>query len=128
MSRKHTCSANCMKPERTRWAHPQETQTQNNVPRVGTLKQTNRKSSAQNEHLNGAITSDVVAKKFSPSAQSEHTAKESMRTSEAVAKAHGIGKESVKRAEHFAHGLDAADTVSPGFKDSEDSARLSANC
>lgn len=52
-----------------------------------------RKSSAQNEHLNGKKTADIVANDF------------------------GVGKETVKRAEHFLDGLNAAEKVSPGIKD-----------
>jgi len=40
------------------------------------------------------------------------------RTSEIVAKEFGVGKNTVKRAEHFVDGLEAAEKVSPGIKDS----------
>ena len=49
-------------------------------------------------------------------------------TAQKVAADVGVAEPTVKRAAQFVKGLDAADTVSPGFKDSEDSARLSANC
>ncbi len=52
-----------------------------------------RKSSAQSEHLKNARTSEIVAKDF------------------------GVGKETVKRAEHFVDGLEAAEKVSPGIKE-----------
>lgn len=39
------------------------------------------------------------------------------RVSEQIAKERGIAKNSVIRANNFAHGLDAADTVAPGFKE-----------
>lgn len=52
------------------------------------------------------------------SAQNEHTAeKEPSRISEQIAKELGVARETVKRAEWFADGLDAADKVIPGFKD-----------
>ena len=41
-----------------------------------------------------------------------------MRTKNIVAKRHDVAPSTVERAEHFAHGLDAAEKVSPGFKDS----------
>ena len=53
-----------------------------------------RKSSAQNEHLKNQRTSEVVAKDF------------------------GVGKETVKRAEHFVDGLNEAEKVFPGIKES----------
>lgn len=49
------------------------------------------------------------------SAQNEHLAQ---RTSEVVAKDFGVGKETVKRAEHFVDGLNEAEKVSPGIKES----------
>lgn len=49
------------------------------------------------------------------SAQNGHIAKP--RISEQIAKEQGVGKETVKRAEHFANSLDAAEEVSPGFRD-----------
>lgn len=49
-------------------------------------------------------------------------------TAQKVAADVGVAEPTVKRAAQFVKGLYAADTVSPGFKDSEDSARLSANC
>lgn len=52
-----------------------------------------RKSSAQNEHLNRGRTSELLAKEF------------------------GVAKETVKRSEHFLDGLNAAEEVSPGIKD-----------
>ena len=51
------------------------------------------------------------------SAQNGHTGKEPTRLSEQIAKELGVGKETVKRAEQFVDGLDAADAVVPGFKD-----------
>lgn len=50
------------------------------------------------------------------SAQNGHLAK-APRICDEIAKEHNIGKETVKRAEHFVKGLTAADKVSPGFKD-----------
>lgn len=46
-----------------------------------------------------------------PSGSTENT------TAKKVAAEHGVGCTSVKRAEHFAHGLDTADSISPGFKE-----------
>ena len=40
------------------------------------------------------------------------------KTKEIIAEKHGIGSTSVQRAEEFTSGLDAAETVSPGFKES----------
>lgn len=52
------------------------------------------------------------------SAQNGHMAKEEpTRLSEQIAKELGVGKETVKRAEQFVDGLDAAEAVVPGFKD-----------
>lgn len=52
------------------------------------------------------------------SAQNEHMAKEEpSRISEQLAKELGVGRETVKRAEQFVDGLDAADAIVPGFKD-----------
>ena len=51
------------------------------------------------------------------SAQNEHMAKEHSRISEQLAKELGVGRETVKRAEQFVDGLDAAEAVVPGFKD-----------
>lgn len=48
-------------------------------------------------------------------AQNEHI--EKLRVSEQIAKEQGIGKETVKRAEHFAKGLDSAEEVSPGIRE-----------
>lgn len=39
------------------------------------------------------------------------------RTAEIIAEEHKVGHMTVKRAEHFAKGLDAAEKASPGFKD-----------
>lgn len=39
------------------------------------------------------------------------------RTTERIAKQHGIGKASVERAEKFAKGVDAAETIQPGAKE-----------
>ena len=51
-------------------------------------------------------------------AQNEHIPSEKpKRVSEQLAEELGIGKETVKRAEHFLDGLDAADAAVPGFKD-----------
>ena len=56
--------------------------------------------------------------RFSPCTQNGNTVStEPARVSEQIAKERGIAKNSVIRAEHFAHGLDAADTVAPGFKE-----------
>ena len=49
------------------------------------------------------------------SAQNEHLAKG--RTSEVIAKYFGVGKETVKRAEQFLDGLNEAEKVSPGIKE-----------
>lgn len=38
-------------------------------------------------------------------------------TAQAIAKEYGIGSRTVERAGEFAHGLDAAEEVSPGFRD-----------
>ena len=38
-------------------------------------------------------------------------------TAEEIANEHGVGRETIKRAELFVNGLTAADKVSPGFKD-----------
>lgn len=54
--------------------------------------------------------------RFSASAQNEHL--RPMRTSDRIAKEFGVAKETVKRSEHFLDGLNAADAVSPGIKDS----------
>lgn len=47
------------------------------------------------------------------SAQNEHLA----RTADVIATEVGVGRETVKRAEHFAQGLDKAEEIVPGFKD-----------
>lgn len=41
---------------------------------------------------------------------------ERLSTSQKIAREHGVGKNTVERAEHFAKGLDEADRVSPGIK------------
>ena len=56
----------------------------------------------------------VQAKSESP--QNGAFQKRSLRTSQIIAKEHGVGKNTVERAEHFAKGLDEADRVSPGIK------------
>ena len=40
------------------------------------------------------------------------------RTAEKIANDFFVGRETVKRAEHFVDGLDSAEKVSPGFRDS----------
>ena len=50
------------------------------------------------------------------SAQNEHKGKN--RTSDVIARDFGVGKETVKRAEHFLDGLNEAEKVSPGIKES----------
>lgn len=50
------------------------------------------------------------------SAQNEHLPKAN-RTVDKIAKDFSVGKETVKRAEHFLDGLNAADEVVPGFKE-----------
>lgn len=50
-----------------------------------------------------------------PSAQNEHLPK--MKTAEAIAMEHGIGRESVKRAEKFSKGVDAAEKIDSGSRD-----------
>lgn len=52
-----------------------------------------RKSSLQNEDLNGLRTKDIIAKQ------------------------HGVGSSTVERAEHFAKGLDEAEAVSQGIRE-----------
>lgn len=42
---------------------------------------------------------------------------QSGKTKDIIAKEHGIGGSTVERAEKFAHGLDAAEKISPGIKD-----------
>lgn len=61
-----------------------------------------RKSSAQIEHLKKGRTSELIAKDF------------------------GVAKETVKRSEHFLDGLNAADAVLPGIKDSVLSGEIKA--
>ena len=51
----------------------------------------------------------------SPSAQFEHLGS-AKRTGERIAKEYGIGQASVRRAEQFAKGVDAAEAVCPGIK------------
>lgn len=51
------------------------------------------------------------------SAQSEHTAKAWNRTAEIIAEETGVGKETVKRAEKFAHGVDKIREVDPETAD-----------
>ena len=51
-----------------------------------------RKSSAQNEHMKTGRTAEIIAAET------------------------GVGKETVKRSEHFAQGLDIAEEVVPGFR------------
>lgn len=52
------------------------------------------------------------------SAQNEHMANEKpKRVSEQLAEQLGVGKDTIKRAEHFVDGLDAAEAVVPGIKD-----------
>lgn len=53
--------------------------------------------------------------RFTAGGQSGHLPK---KTRDIVAERHGIGSKSVERAEHFSQGLDTADTISPGFRDS----------
>lgn len=50
------------------------------------------------------------------SAHNEHLGNQ--RTSEVVAKGFGVGRETVKRAEHFVDGLNEAEKVLPGIKES----------
>ena len=63
----------------------------------------------------GAPVGNTNAKQCTQSGNIE--ANQPNRVSEQIAKERGIAKNSVIRANNFAHGLDAADTVSPGFKD-----------
>lgn len=49
------------------------------------------------------------------SAHNEHLGNQ--RTSEVVAKDFGVGKETVKRAEHFVDGLNEAEKLSPGIRE-----------
>lgn len=59
------------------------------------------------------------------SAQNEHLPK-TIRTADKIAEKFGVGKETVKRAEHFVDGLDRAEKVSPGFKTSVLSGEIKA--
>ena len=52
---------------------------------------------------------------FAVCAQSGHIRQ---RTAEKIANDFFVGRETVKRAEHFVDGLDSAEKVSPGFRDS----------
>lgn len=52
---------------------------------------------------------------FTASAQNEHLPQ---RTADAIAKDFSVGRETVKRAEHFVDSLDEAEKVSPGFRES----------
>lgn len=60
------------------------------------------------------------------SAQNGNLPKQSERTVQKIAKDFGVGKNSVKRAEMFADGLDAAEAVSAGFKDAVRSGAVTA--
>lgn len=59
---------------------------------------------------------DRKSKEFSR-AQNEHMVSGPNKTSEMLAKEIGVSRETVKRSEHFAKGLDAAEAVSPGIRD-----------
>lgn len=59
------------------------------------------------------------------SAQSGPIVSGPSKTAYIIAKEHGIGKETVKRSEHFANGLDTAESVSPGVKEAVLSGRVS---
>lgn len=50
------------------------------------------------------------------SAQNGHLPKP-QKTADKIAEQFGIGKETVKRAEQFLDGLNAAEAIAPGFKD-----------
>lgn len=63
----------------------------------------------------GAPAGNTNAKQCTQSGNIE--ANQPNRVSEQIAKERGIAKNSVIRANNFAHGLDAADTVAPGFKE-----------
>lgn len=56
--------------------------------------------------------------KFTASGEIHHLPQKSPKTRAVVAKAHGITESAVKSAVEFSHGLDSADEVAPGFKDS----------
>lgn len=51
------------------------------------------------------------------SAQNEHLNLNGGRMADRIAKDIGVARETVKRSEHFAKGLDAAEKVSPGIRD-----------
>lgn len=59
---------------------------------------------------------DRKSEEFS-SAQNGHLKEVGGRMADKIARDIGVGKETVKRSEHFAKGLDAADEVSPGIKE-----------
>lgn len=52
------------------------------------------------------------------SGQNDALPESGQKTRDVVARVHGIGSKSVERAEHFAKGLDAADEISLGFRES----------
>ncbi|WP_312280763.1 hypothetical protein [Oscillibacter sp.] len=56
--------------------------------------------------------------KFTAGGETHHLPGKSPKTRAVVAKAHGITENAVKSAVEFSRGLDSADEVAPGFKDS----------
>jgi hypothetical protein len=60
------------------------------------------------------------------SAQNEHIGDLKVRTADVVAENFGVGKETVKRSEHYVDGLNAADEVSPGFRDDVRAGKIKA--
>ena len=79
---------------------------------MGTLYKMRKKRHGASDGFRGNQHKSVV------SAQNGHIAKtEPTRLSEQIAKELGVGKETVKRAEQFVDGLDAAEAAVPGFKD-----------
>ena len=57
---------------------------------------------------------DEETGKFTAGAQNEHLR---VKTADVIAKSFGVGRETVKRAEHYVDGLNAAEKVSPGIKE-----------
>lgn len=56
--------------------------------------------------------------RFTASDQNDHLRKESRKTAEKIASEHNVSYGAVVRADGFAKGLDTADKIAPGFKDS----------
>lgn len=69
---------------------------------------------------------DATTGQFTASAQNEHMREKPNRVSEQLAKELGIGKETVKRAEQFADGLESAEKVVPGVTEKVRSGELKA--